>query len=306
MVAMVLKARMSDRSGLEPRFCHRPNEDDRKSLVTPLGFEITVESPPSVRSGLVGPPTRTGSLSPDSFANVLHSDVSSIECDSKTSPHSEHTVSPAEWSNTTSVLRLQSEQYASAMERNRCPTKLLPSRANLIVASIVPSSIFFVSTAVKGRSEAAKSMRICNGKLAQPSSSMKRRSKSVKSWCPADVLLNSFDFSGVQTDKVRLEIEKRRKRNSRRIIAAVEYRMMTRLRAKEEEIEKIGKLNWALEERVKSLCVENQICRDLAQTNEATANALRSNLEHVLAAQVQEENHHLHSGNEAQTAYQAY
>ncbi|KAK2966737.1 hypothetical protein RJ640_001061 [Escallonia rubra] len=86
-----------------------------------------------------------------------------------------------------------------------------------------------------------------------------------------DVLLNSFDFSGVQTDKVRLEIEKRRKRNSRRIIAAVEYGMMKRLRAKEEEIEKIGKLNWALEERVKSLCV-------------------------------QEENHRLHSGNEAAAA----
>ncbi|KAK2971992.1 hypothetical protein RJ640_005012 [Escallonia rubra] len=117
-----------------------------------------------------------------------------------------------------------------------------------------------------------------------------------------DVLLNSCDFSGVQTDKVRLEIEERRKRNSRRIIAAVEDGMMKRLRAREEEIEKIGRLNWALEERVKSLCVENQIWRDLAQTNEATANALRSNLEHVLAAQVQEENHRFHAGDEAAAA----
>ncbi|KAK3042595.1 hypothetical protein RJ639_000847 [Escallonia herrerae] len=104
------------------------------------------------------------------------------------------------------------------------------------------------------------------------------------------------------TEKVRLEIEERRKRNSRRIIAAVEDGMMKRLRAKEEEIEKIGKLNWALEERVKSLCVENQIWRDLAQTNEATANALRSNLEHVLTAQVQEENNRLHGGDEAAAA----
>ena len=54
-------------------------------------------------------------------------------------------------------------------------------------------------------------------------------------------------------------------------------------RAKEEEMDKIGKLNWVLEERVKSLCVENQIWRELAQTNEATANTLRSNLEQVLA-----------------------
>ncbi|KAJ1406810.1 hypothetical protein SESBI_24785 [Sesbania bispinosa] len=44
---------------------------------------------------------------------------------------------------------------------------------------------------------------------------------------------------------------------------------MNRLKAK-KEIEKIGKLNWALEERVKSLCMENQIWRELAQTNEAT------------------------------------
>ena len=64
---------------------------------------------------------------------------------------------------------------------------------------------------------------------------------------------------------------------------------MKKLRAKEEEIEKICKLNWALEERVKSLCIENQIWRDLAQTNEATANALRTNLEQVLASQVKDE-----------------
>lgn len=97
-------------------------------------------------------------------------------------------------------------------------------------------------------------------------------------------------FIAQHTDKVRMEIEERRKRNSRRIIAAVEEGIMKRLRAKEEEIEKIGKLNWALEEKVKSLCVENQIWRDVAQTNEATANALRSNLEQVLA-QVQDDEH---------------
>ncbi|KAL6975084.1 RING-type E3 ubiquitin transferase [Sarracenia purpurea var. burkii] len=85
------------------------------------------------------------------------------------------------------------------------------------------------------------------------------------------------------TEKVRFEIEEQRKRYSRGIITAVEERIMKKLRAKEEEIEKIGKLNWALEERVKSLCIENHIWRDLAQTNEATANALRSNLEQVLA-----------------------
>lgn len=85
-----------------------------------------------------------------------------------------------------------------------------------------------------------------------------------------------------------MEVEERRKRYSRRIAAAVEETVMKKLKAKEEEIEKMGKLNWALAERVKSLCVENQIWRDVAQTNEATANALRSNLEQVLA-QVQDD-----------------
>ncbi|KAK7272687.1 hypothetical protein RJT34_29452 [Clitoria ternatea] len=84
-------------------------------------------------------------------------------------------------------------------------------------------------------------------------------------------------------EKVRMEVEEKRKRQARRIIEAIEIGVIKKLKAKEEEIEKIGKLNWALEEKVKSLCIENQIWRDLAQTNEATANALRCNLEEVLA-----------------------
>lgn len=79
-----------------------------------------------------------------------------------------------------------------------------------------------------------------------------------------------------------MQIEERRKKNSRTIIAALEEGMTQRLREKEEEIVKMAKLNWALEEKIKSLCMENQIWRELAQTNEATANALRSNLKQVL------------------------
>lgn len=88
-----------------------------------------------------------------------------------------------------------------------------------------------------------------------------------------------------------MEVEERKKRQVRIIMDVIEEGVMKKLKAKEDEIEKIGKLNWALEERVKSLCIENQIWRDLAQSNEATANALRTNLEQVLAsaaAQVKE------------------
>ncbi|XP_071698627.1 probable BOI-related E3 ubiquitin-protein ligase 3 [Rutidosis leptorrhynchoides] len=91
------------------------------------------------------------------------------------------------------------------------------------------------------------------------------------------------------TEKLKMEIEERRRQNSRRIIAAIEEQISKRLRAKEEEIVKIAKLNWALEEKVKSLCVENQIWRELAESNEATANALRNNLKQVLEQVVHED-----------------
>ncbi|KAF5200092.1 Boi-related e3 ubiquitin-protein ligase [Thalictrum thalictroides] len=87
-------------------------------------------------------------------------------------------------------------------------------------------------------------------------------------------------------EKVRLMVAERRKEHSRRLIAIIEERIMKNLKAKEEEMDKIAKLNWVLEERVKSLCLENQMWRNLAETNEATANALRSNLEQVLSHQI--------------------
>lgn len=90
-------------------------------------------------------------------------------------------------------------------------------------------------------------------------------------------------FVSLHMERVRFEIEERRKRQARTIVEAIEHGLAKRLRAKEEERERIGKMNHALEERVKSLSVENQIWRDLAQSNEATANNLRNNLEQVLA-----------------------
>ncbi|KAL4309947.1 hypothetical protein GQ457_01G040970 [Hibiscus cannabinus] len=90
-------------------------------------------------------------------------------------------------------------------------------------------------------------------------------------------------FISHHTEKVRLAVEERRERQSRLLITAVQEGVMKKLKEKDEEIQRIGKLNWVLQERVKSLYVENQLWRDLAQTNEATANSLRTNLEQVLA-----------------------
>lgn len=83
-------------------------------------------------------------------------------------------------------------------------------------------------------------------------------------------------------EKVRVEIEEKRKKQARRLVEAIDMEIMKKMKAKEEEMQKIARLNMALEDRVKSLYIENQIWRDVAQTNEATANELRSNLEQVL------------------------
>lgn len=84
-------------------------------------------------------------------------------------------------------------------------------------------------------------------------------------------------------EKVRIDLAESHQRNKKRIFIAVEEEMKKRLKSKDEQIEKIERLNFMLQEKVKSLCVENQIWRNLAMSNEATANALRTNLDQVLA-----------------------
>ncbi|CAH2046374.1 unnamed protein product [Thlaspi arvense] len=90
-------------------------------------------------------------------------------------------------------------------------------------------------------------------------------------------------FVAHQTEMLRLELEARQRTQTRMLASAVQSAIIKKLKAKDDEIVRMGKLNWVLQERVKNLYVENQIWRDLAQTNEATANTLRSNLEQVLA-----------------------
>lgn len=67
------------------------------------------------------------------------------------------------------------------------------------------------------------------------------------------------------------------------LACVIQETIAKKLKEKDEEIQRIGKLNWALQERVKSLSAENQVWRELAQTNETTANYLRNNLEQVMA-----------------------
>jgi len=76
------------------------------------------------------------------------------------------------------------------------------------------------------------------------------------------------------------------------LVKAIQEAVANKLKEKDEEIQRVGKLNWVLQERVKSLSVENQIWRELAQNNEATANSLRNNLEQVLVHVSEENRHH--------------
>ncbi|CAI9090485.1 OLC1v1025264C1 [Oldenlandia corymbosa var. corymbosa] len=90
-------------------------------------------------------------------------------------------------------------------------------------------------------------------------------------------------MKNLQTKKIRIELEERQKQQTRLLMSAIGEGVMKKLKEKDEQIQRMGKLNLALQERVKSLYVENQLWRDLAQTNEAAANTLRTNLEQVLA-----------------------
>ncbi|CAN8270124.1 unnamed protein product [Cochlearia groenlandica] len=85
-------------------------------------------------------------------------------------------------------------------------------------------------------------------------------------------------------ENMRNEIEEKRKLQRSKIIQSVQQVLMKSIRDKDEEINHIAKLNHFLEEKVKSLSVDNQIWRDVAQSNGATVNALRSNLQQALSA----------------------
>uniref|UniRef100_A0A1J3IEZ3 E3 ubiquitin-protein ligase BOI n=1 Tax=Noccaea caerulescens TaxID=107243 RepID=A0A1J3IEZ3_NOCCA len=90
-------------------------------------------------------------------------------------------------------------------------------------------------------------------------------------------------FVAQQTEKLRMEIAARQRTQTHMLASAVQNVIAKKLKEKDDEIVRIRNLNWVLQERVKSLHVENQIWRDIAQTNEANANSLRTNLDQVLA-----------------------
>jgi E3 ubiquitin-protein ligase BOI-like protein len=80
-------------------------------------------------------------------------------------------------------------------------------------------------------------------------------------------------------------LAEQRKRHARLILSTVEARAAKRLKAKDEEIDRLRGLNWALEDRLRNLYVEAQMWRDMAQSSDAAATALRADLQRALDAQ---------------------
>ncbi|KAF8028699.1 hypothetical protein BT93_E1374 [Corymbia citriodora subsp. variegata] len=85
------------------------------------------------------------------------------------------------------------------------------------------------------------------------------------------------------TERLRLELEDRVKQQSRTLLSSIHDSVARKVKEKDDEIQRLGKLNGQLQEKVKALVMENQIWQGLAHTNEAAANSLRFNLEHALA-----------------------
>lgn len=85
-----------------------------------------------------------------------------------------------------------------------------------------------------------------------------------------------------QTANLWAALTELRRRQARQVVAAVEAAAATRLRAREEEVQRTARINGTLEERARSLYVEAQLWRDLARANEATANELRAELQQAL------------------------
>lgn len=85
------------------------------------------------------------------------------------------------------------------------------------------------------------------------------------------------------TKKMKMEFEEMQKNQGRILAASIGERVMKKLKEKDVQIQRMAKLNFALQEKLKNLCVENQLWRDVAQSNEAAANSLRWDLEQVLA-----------------------
>ncbi|XP_044353915.1 probable BOI-related E3 ubiquitin-protein ligase 3 [Triticum aestivum] len=121
----------------------------------------------------------------------------------------------------------------------------------------------------------------------------KRRRVDERSSVLGDVLAAHAQQQTVAADhvlhgharKMWAALAEQRRSHLRLIVSTVEARAAKRLKAKDDEIERVRAMNWALEERLRNIYMEAQMWRDAAKSHEAAANVLRADLQRVLDAQ---------------------
>lgn len=83
---------------------------------------------------------------------------------------------------------------------------------------------------------------------------------------------------------MRQQLEEKRVRHYRALIASIEEGVSRRLREKDVEVEKVKRRNMDLEEHVKQVSMEAQIWQTRLKTSESTILALRSTLQQAQQA----------------------
>ncbi|XBH76593.1 hypothetical protein VPH35_103204 [Triticum aestivum] len=91
--------------------------------------------------------------------------------------------------------------------------------------------------------------------------------------------------SSMLAEKVCTTSREQRQRHISMMISTVVARARKQLEAKDQEIEWIRSMNWALKERIRNLHIEAQAWCNVAQSNETVANVLRADLQQVLEQQ---------------------
>lgn len=85
--------------------------------------------------------------------------------------------------------------------------------------------------------------------------------------------------------KIKMELEERQRKQAKLVASAMSETVVKKLKEKDDQIQGMKKWNLILQDRIRSLYLENQLLREVARNNEATANSLRTNLEQVLLLQ---------------------
>ncbi|KAI4312506.1 hypothetical protein MLD38_037313 [Melastoma candidum] len=194
--------------------------------------------------------------------------------------------------------------HGSRPNNNYYTSPLVPTTLDslLIPPPLAAAETAFPSPLYLPTKEAAFGGLACNGNgkrgreyydysVMEDSGAVPRRPRLMSSLLDRDAVVVQLQnqqreldsLVALHTQRLRTELEERERHRSKALVMAVREAVTASMKEKDEEISRLSKLNWALQERVQGLSVENELWRGLAQSNEAAANSLRTDLERVLS-----------------------